>query len=505
MGLAGRQEPPLVWQEMVIFRPLMRHGRRRIWRRQPVTWSTVNPVAFLRSGADGGGPASQRLWVVPLAIALGGLLAGGAVLIQNESVVLASVAVLVTLVEAMALHRAAAAFTPSMIPVILINTMAVFGFLFYDRIARVASVSAQLPSSDHLYMSALSVIFGFTGALTLGALGVLRLSKRLPGRLILRGSLTMRPAVVVVLGFAPLVALILGEGSALIDSPGYLLGTGPVEARIVGSTLAPVGILALAYAVQRGGAAGKLAWVGLVLWALALFSTATRSLALVPGLLLIGHMYAPSEKRRVGVLKFVVVALATILLAQLPLTLRSNPGGVGFIPFAERLAADPGALFALSPESIFGNLLFGIPLTGFVTETGTGLAHQFWTSVTPLPSGFTDWAQVYPALRVNEYTPYNGLGELGAQGWFYLIGYGFVVGIVLSSTHREIAEMSETSRLLAAVLVLALTCLFSVDMLQYNLRSSTRIMWYLVVLMAVLDMRKRLGRQADSAVKMDAA
>lgn len=430
------------------------------------------------------------LWVL-LASAAG---AGGVVLGNNANLLLPLIASILAILEWAALRRLAGAFTPAAVPVLVINAIGVLGFLFFAGLADTASVSAQLPTTDTTYTTALKIILLFTLALTLGAIvGLASASRNLHS---LHGSrFTANPAVLYFTGSLPLLVLVWGKGSALIEAPYYLDSSGPTSAVLAGMALAPVGILAFAVSLFRADSRRIIGVMGLTGWSMVLFSIGTRHLALVPGLILLGRLLAVSDQsRRVGVFKVAAVISATTVLLQLPLVLRGTFGGVGLRPFTKRLIADPIILFDFAPQSVAGNVLFGVPLTGFVAESADLDRSDFWTSISPMPSFLTDWPVLSNRLRVNNYTPYSGLGELGAHGWLALLSYAALVGFALAIVHRIISGLPDRVRPTALVLSIALTVLFSIDMLQYNLRSATRLMWYLLVCLVCL--RVLLGAKA---------
>jgi hypothetical protein len=165
---------------------------------------------------------------------------------------------------------------------------------------------------------------------------------------------------------------------------------------------------------------------------------------------------------------------------QLPLVGRANPDGVGIIPLTQQVIFRPEEIFSgFSLDGILGNILFSGPLTGVVANRQIPL-EALWVGVNPLPGSWAGWGEYKNALRVDSSTPYNALGELGAHGWFALVGVAFAVGLLLALSTRISSRLEGAYALAASLLVLGITVFFSVSILQYNLRSSIRLVWYIL-------------------------
>ena len=151
------------------------------------------------------------------------------------------------------------------------------------------------------------------------------------------------------------------------------------------------------------------------------------------------------------------------------------------------------AKFTLDVRPQLNNILFGFDLTGFVGRRGAQLPlHDLGVSVSPLPGGASGWNQLSASLRVNPATPFNGMGELYNYGWLVAMTYIFGAALILGEVRRQLARRIPSSHL-AGLFITALTAILTVDLLQYNLRASTRILYYTVVLMAaVMALRRPL-------------
>ncbi len=173
---------------------------------------------------------------------------------------------------------------------------------------------------------------------------------------------------------------------------------------------------------------------------------------------------------------------------QIPLNVRSTSGGAGLSPFLHRLHEHPELWYQSHPGPVFGNLLFGVPLTGQIAllRGDTLPLHTFVTSINPLPGMFTDWSTVNQDLGLNQFTPFNALGELAGYGWPYAIGTMLVIGLVLGFAYRVTDQLTATMSTIATLALTSASAIFTCALLQYNLRSGLRIVWYALALVVVM-------------------
>ncbi len=252
-----------------------------------------------------------------------------AILGNSTLATLLGLSVLLTAVEVAALRRRAKGFTPSIIPVVVINSLMTAGLLLWNHVSENAAVSAQLPAPDDVLRVSLETALLFTAAFTVGSLIV----KPVPNGNAPSLGVRLPAGLLVAFGYVVLALALAGRGSALLSAPEYLMYNGPAWAAILAGALTPVAILALAFAAYQEGRHRMLAIVRSMVWALVLFAVATRQLALIPGMLLLGRMLAPSdEPRRTGPGRIIVAVTASLILAQLAIIMRSTSAGVGLFP-----------------------------------------------------------------------------------------------------------------------------------------------------------------------------
>lgn len=414
------------------------------------------------------------------AVLLGSALAGVLALITNSTLsALLCAGLGLASLEVFVLARLAGGFSPVLIPVIAVNAIFLAAPLVWDKVQQQATVSMRVYASDDLLSRAAVVATAFCAAYTVGA-AIVRPKKIAITFSRLRQSGALRipnGALVLAAILAVLLAVYAWQGAILQGT--YLESRGPDWAVSASSALGlPFAVLAFALVAMRPGPWRGLAFVGLGVVVLILFGRSTRTLALVPGLVLVAR--ATVSRQNMKFQTVFLACMATALFLQLALIGRGSPAGVGIIPLGGQLLSHPGEVFSgFGLAASAGNFLVSAPLTALVAARPIS-SSVFWTSVNPLPSYFTDWNEVRGTLTFNAITPYNALGELAAQGWVTLTVCGFIIGLFFSASTRVAAQLDGKFQVIASLVVLAAIAYFSVIVMQYNLRSASRLVWYTV-------------------------
>lgn len=440
----------------------------------------------------------------------------GALATTTDPSVQAVVVVALALGGELLVLRIAGAWTPAtVIPVATLNLVGLTGFLFYDDIAPDARVSAQFAGLENLAGPALPLFLVAAGCFTVGtAVAYVATSSRRrqggdPAEAVRR--VQMRSGPLLAVGLIPLLLLVYGRGEALLRSPSYLASSGPTVAVSVGNSLTLVALLALSFVVVRRERGRLLALAALAAWAVVLFAGATRYLALMPAIVLVARYLSPTGRSTPA--RWVVAAgAATLVLLQLVLTLRQGAGPFGLWPFWDRVLLAPAEHLVPSPAALFGNVLFAVPLAGVVATVEPPLPDgTLWTSITPALGGMTDWPLIYRSLRINQFTPYSGLGELGNHGWPVLVVYMLAAGALFGVLSGVATRLGGVRSAVATIALTGLSALSVLNLMQYNLRSGTRLLWYGLALVALLwltrgrtppgeavDLDRRVSRHASS-------
>lgn len=150
----------------------------------------------------------------------------------------------------------------------------------------------------------------------------------------------------------------------------------------------------------------------------------------------------------------------------------------GFIPYVTNILSN-GIDMDLLRISLNYVTSYSYSLTAYLIERDFNTEQLFWKSISPIPGSIIGWSEVSNQLRVNVYVPFNAFFELHKKGYPYLISYFFFSGLIFSFIERTIKGKSLVFYLLFLILVM----LFVLTSLQYNLRSSTRLIYYSLVVL----------------------
>ena len=381
--------------------------------------------------------------------------------------------------------------SPLLLVALALLATAGFGAAFGRSVGADGGVSATLAlSADETLRTALLLAVSATTLLVGGAVALTMLGAR-DRRDASRSLLTETGAFhgdpstrLIVLGVAalPLLATVLVQGPDLVRRSTYLIGE-------AGSAGGIVSMLGLAGAVGCGLVLGAERGARLLLpitlaagYLVLFFALGSRRLALLPLLMAVGaHVARPSRATRIGLAAAVVAAL---VLLPIPLYVRGI-GAHGLLPYAEAL---PGILEQNDIlRGAADNLLISFPLVGATAYQVAPLPLEyFFLQVNPLPGSMIGWYDISDSLRINLYTPYAGAGELANYGWGVVVGFWFVVGAFLGTLDHRIGVLLDAGSRGVALVLTALPLVFTILMLQYNLRSGVRMLIYSAAVLLAL-------------------
>ncbi|MGN6656415.1 MAG: hypothetical protein ACTHJ9_13865 [Rhodanobacter sp.] len=337
---------------------------------------------------------------------------------------------------------------------------------------------AQASQTLILFMSAAGITVVVSGL----ALSAVKPKTEVPRSL--EWELPEPKGILVFLAAAVLVGLVWSAGlDQIMMRPTYMfLGKGSFAGSI-GATLGPAMIVVLGYffAASRGGKrfVTVLLLVGFTVF---MFALGSRRFALIPVLFGIGMFLAKNSKRnRIAVL---LCAALTAALLPLPLLFRGSAMH-GVLPYLEVFSqaspADADWAAALN------NVLVSFPIVGASAFDGSRVqTSDIWVSLNPVSGDAAGWYDIAPNLRLNAYTPTAGLGELANVGWIPVVLFFVAAGLVLAWAERRVRRHIANGSHIFAAVILGLSALFVFQMVQYNLRSASRMIVYMMAIEAGL-------------------
>lgn len=413
--------------------------------------------------------------------------------------------VLVTVFQVLIWRGVLGSFPFASVPLLMLNGVGVLGVLFHTG-ATSGAVSVAFPNDPAIYRRATLVFVVASLALWLGGVigaigGTSRASTYgLASHKVFNSVARVKVFPTAVVSSIPLAFGVAGISvSGLWRRPGYLEAYGPSAFLKLSFVLLPIGLAGVALLLFKGRRSVGRPWgfFLLGLYAAYLFGTGSRAIVLLP-LVLFGTYVVLSKatgtRGRIKPVVVCVVVITSAFLLHLALALRG--GNAGLAPYTARIAADPSILWA-NPLNPVGNVLFSVPLAGFIPLHEDPLPFSYLlTSINPLPGSMTAWNQIRGNLRVNVYTPFNALGELALYGLGFLAAYFAVAGFVASRLQIWASRLDGIANVLGLSAVAACMPLFAFEVLQYNLRSATRVLWYAafaVLLFQVFAQRRSRG------------
>ncbi len=440
----------------------------------------------------------MSLWLIIAALTAAAI--GVITAFWAESVAFAMLFVVV-LIGAVALHgrMGLGAFSPISVLVFLYLTLAVTGPLVAGTVAAGQGVSAQISLSLLATQGAYLVFVTAAGATVVGALlySIARPPQTPQSELLPAGTLGSHRVrmIAAIFSITPLGLEVAAHGAGLLYRTEYIPFSdagNPIVAAAHTLALPAIAVLGWLTQVSVTRIGKFLSYSMLVLYSLVLFALGTRTLALLPVMAALGMLAArPNSARTRAIMLFATVA--GVLLLQVPLALRTSPYH-GLLPYFQTLSHGIGTFNA---PAVASNVLFAFQLTGQVAFVAPPLSlDTLWISLDPRPGASVGWYDIAPDLRINFYTPYNALGELANHGWLALAAFFVVVGAYFGHLSGQVKRLLSLGQGLAGLILFGLACLFIVLTLQYNLRSSVRILYYTLAFELAISLVRVIARYA---------
>lgn len=284
-----------------------------------------------------------------------------------------------------------------------------------------------------------------------------------------------RPLVIVAVVVALVAVLALGPAWLIARADRF----GETSAITNAISTAALGMCLLLGAplLRARGATRWAAAAAVAVFVVIFFSSASRYLCLVPLAVLGGMVVLGGLRRRIWAW-VAGAAAASVLLLPIPLFLRGSTIGHGVVPYIAWLGR-----FRPDPAFLLGNLnsvLVSFRITGVTAFAEPRIpAEALWISLAPQSGTSIGWYAIAPSLRLNVYSPYSGLGELGNHGPVALLLVLIAIGLVMAALALLGSYLSTRliGRFIAAG-VLAVQLLFAVQFTQYNLRGDIRLLYY---------------------------
>ena len=303
-----------------------------------------------------------------------------------------------------------------------------------------------------------------------------RIRSRRPGTISTKNAIAMA-------GFIVSVSLLLAAYGwvGIFERSEYLPNTINRVFKSLGILLTP-GVLVYAHYYKVPRSALVIFYLS---YLLLFFGMGSRSLVLLPISYVMASFFSPGGG--IGLKKLSISAGATILLVSIALSVRDTSTH-GVIPYAQDIVSNglEEELMLLAFNYVSA---FSYSLTAYLSDSMYYEVNYLWVSLDPRLGFMIGWPAVSENLKINPYAPYNTISELYFFGWSVVGAYYFAIGSIFALCERYSRNRSRILHFVVYISVL----FFTIYSLQYNLRSSTRIIYYiLAVFIAVIVIRSIL-------------
>lgn len=382
---------------------------------------------------------------------------------------------------------------------VLLNIIFLFGgFLFFYTgsnmgVSLGASFDTSLRMND--VFSTLVILFKYNSFILLGILFYWKLYRykglNMMNQIIFRSNLSSInfnnvSIGKILLGFLPILFYVIGAGDNLIVSDSYLENNIKLFSSLGNMTVLPFTMLLGLYYNNVKAFFKKILIIIIISFIIIiLFSRATRLLSLVPLFFWVGNTIIGGQ--RINYFKFFLLLLFTLLLLSIPLYLRSG-NSYGLLPNLEKMS-----------HYNYNRLLDDLPIFFNNIFSSYSLVHQiydyrftynisyYFVSINPMPGFLTNWYVIAPELRLNKYTPFNTIGELFLYGdliaFFTTFLFGFFFGL-LDLAYLKIRLFAKNG---THIFFIAIPIVMAITSMQYNLRTTCRFVYYLIILSVLLN------------------
>lgn len=285
-----------------------------------------------------------------------------------------------------------------------------------------------------------------------------------------------------VIAIVPVLMIFAALGSALIDRDIYLAGgLGLRELYGLGQQLATATIAIVGYVLVSGTRGQRiLSGVLLLVYFAMLFSMGSRRIALLPIVLVLGMLMA--KPTRVW-LKLAIAGGLAALLLPVPLFLRGSQTH-GLIPYLDAVQAyDIGDVDWLTT---LNNVLISFPTTAMTAFHTAPLPIEYlFISLNPLPGGMAGWYEISRSMSLNAWTPYSTLGELWNYGPWVAFAVWAGIGVLATILDGHVQKLWEAGLPFISLAIIGLAAVFALQALQYNVRQSSRMILYALIVSIV--------------------
>ena len=390
--------------------------------------------------------------------------------------------------------------SPVWVFILLLTGVGLVGYEIYGSTSQNIYLVFQIDS--HLAGQTVLIIAASTASIACGACvptlwrstveEARPMSLRVNGR---RADLTA-----MVLACVPLLLALL-NWDTLYSRSTYLAQAGQAEGSVFGITsMATIaGLIALGYLMRSSRPALRYLIVIVILIEVTiLFALGTRLFAMAPVAVTLGAYVKNPD--RLGSFYLLGSAMLSVLMLPIPLYLRGLDDH-GLAPYLSALSSLPYGWDALYDG--IANLVLGFAVTGATAFNANQIdLDKILIQLNPMPGRWTGWYETTRELRFAFIFPYSGIGELWNASIAVALSTFFIIGIVIGYIDRKVRELMLEGRRIVAIVLFGLVFLTATLMPSYNVRNSTRPLWYAMAIILVIKVPVERIPRLESAFRV---
>jgi hypothetical protein len=267
---------------------------------------------------------------------------------------------------------------------------------------------------------------------------------------------------------------------------------------VLSITLSPIVVLLLGYVAAKSKKRGPqiIAYGFLFLFELLFFAQSSRRFAFAPVMFAFGYVTGRPLSMWAKIM-LVTVVISSSFLVLIPIHMRKQ-SSQGIAPLVEWVLSGDYDFLDDSTEEMgkaLSNIFAILPMNHASSVYPIITFSDLMTSISPLPSPLTNWAQVSTKLHIYPWAPYNAPGTLLNYNIIAALSYYILIGAFFCHYDYFVRKNLLDRRLLSASIVIGFTFLFALISVQYGLRSVTRLVYYTLLANLGLHLYYKYGRR----------
>lgn len=294
---------------------------------------------------------------------------------------------------------------------------------------------------------------------------------------LVRARITASPRILIAAAVASPVLNFVAFGDSLLSRSTYLSGgRGGITSLASASVLPGAVVVGMLIGTAKRA---YLRWIGvfLALTYMAIqFGLGSRKLSLIPVAIALGLSLSGIETLRKTT--FTGSGLLSLALVPVPLYMRGLDSH-GIFPYLPNL---PDALGARSFSGPILNVLSSYTITAQTAKSAPLPNHWLFIEVNPAPGQAAGYYDIFGSLGLNSYTPFSAIGEMALHPRLFTLLLFGAFGLVCSYLSRRSNALGQIGLPQVGPVFLALVLLFAIQSLQYDLRTTSRFLWYAIAL-----------------------